>query len=258
MNKILLLFLTIFLSFGRLSGQTGYYIPSERFSSSLISSLCQDKYGSIWIATDYGLNRFDGYHFEIFLHDDKNPSSICNSSAVSLLCDREGRVWVGTNRGLDRFDEASDGFVHYPFPEGIRPRVSDLLQLADGSILVATAGYGAFIVDREGRVSATDDYADKNNNQYFGYVYLDSKGRYWKTGYDNTVVMKTGGKVSLLQSKGEPVGIVERGTDELLVVGLRGIMAYRDGKLVDAGIDKQTERHDTSQLLKHLNFLFIC
>ena len=237
MNKILLLFLTIFLSFGRLSGQTGYYIPSERFSSSLISSLCQDKYGSIWIATDYGLNRFDGYHFEIFLHDDKNPSSICNSSAVSLLCDREGRVWVGTNRGLDRFDEASDGFVHYPFPEGIRPRVSDLLQLADGSILVATAGYGAFIVDREGRVSATDDYADKNNNQYFGYVYLDSKGRYWKTGYDNTVVMKTGGKVSLLQSKGEPVGIVERGTDELLVVGLRGIMAYRDGKLVDAGID---------------------
>ena len=209
MHRIVLILLAIFLSFGTVSGQTGHFIPSERFSSGLIADFCQDKYGSLWIATDYGLNRYDGYRFEMFLHSDDNPASICNNVAVSLLCDRDGQIWVGTNRGLDRFDEAIQGFVHYPFPENVRPRISDLLQLSDGSILVATAGYGAFIVDKEGKVTPTDDYADRNNNQYFAYIFKDSQGRFWKTGYDNTVVMKSGGKVQLLQAKGEPVGIIE-------------------------------------------------
>ena len=152
MHRIVLILLAIFLSFGTVSGQTGHFIPSERFSSGLIADFCQDKYGSLWIATDYGLNRYDGYRFEMFLHSDDNPASICNNVAVSLLCDRDGQIWVGTNRGLDRFDEAIQGFVHYPFPENVRPRISDLLQLSDGSILVATAGYGAFIVDKEGNI----------------------------------------------------------------------------------------------------------
>ena len=236
MHRIVLILLAIFLSFGTVSGQTGHFIPSERFSSGLIADFCQDKYGSLWIATDYGLNRYDGYRFEMFLHSDDNPASICNNVAVSLLCDRDGQIWVGTNRGLDRFDEAIQGFVHYPFPENVRPRISDLLQLSDGSILVATAGYGAFIVDKEGKVIPTDDYADRNNNQYFAYIFKDSQGRFWKTGYDNTVVMKSGGKVQLLQAKGEPVGIIER-TGEVFVVGVRGIMSFREGQFSDAGID---------------------
>ena len=41
---------------------------TDRFSSSLISSICQDRQGSIWIATDYGLNKFDGYRFATYLH----------------------------------------------------------------------------------------------------------------------------------------------------------------------------------------------
>ena len=155
---------------------------------------------------------------------------------VSLLLDKEGRLWVGTNRGLDRYDEAIDGFVHYPFPNGILPRVSSMLQLPDGQILVATSGYGAFLVGEDGQPKPTDDYADKDNNQYFGHVYLDSHGRIWKTGYDNTVVMKSGNKFQLFQSKGEPIGILERG-DELWIVGVHGIMSYHNGQMSEADID---------------------
>ncbi|MBO7461091.1 MAG: hypothetical protein J6T96_00685, partial [Bacteroidales bacterium] len=48
--------------------QTGYYIPSERYSGGTVSDICQDKYGFVWIATDNGLNRFDGYHFTTYNH----------------------------------------------------------------------------------------------------------------------------------------------------------------------------------------------
>ena len=184
--------------------------------------MTQDKYGSIWIATDYGLNRYDGYHFETFLHNDGDPYSMCNNVAVTLLCDKEGHLWVGTNRGLDRFDEATGGFIHYPFPDNILPRVTGLLQLSEDRILAVTAGYGAFIVSEDGHIEPTNDYADEANNQYFSKIFADSRGRIWKTGYDNIVVMKRDGKTQLFQSKGEPIGITER-----------------DGEVIPARIQKE-------------------
>ncbi|MBQ5434850.1 MAG: molecular chaperone DnaJ [Bacteroidales bacterium] len=95
MQRTTLFILALLLSLGRLTAQTGHFIPSEFFSSGLINTLCQDKYGSIWIATDYGLNRYDGYKFQTFLHDDDDPWSICDNGAVAMLCDQKGRVWVG-------------------------------------------------------------------------------------------------------------------------------------------------------------------
>ena len=236
MNKFVSLFFAFVLNAACAVAQTGNFIPSERFSSGLVASLCQDRYGSIWIATDYGLNRFDGYRFEVFLHSDDNPSSICNNVVVSMLCDRQGRLWVGTNRGLDRYDEALGGFVHYQFPENIQPRISEIVQLRSDSILLVTAGYGAYLVGGDSRLLPTDAYADSANNHYFTHIFEDSKGRVWKTGYDNTVVMRSNGKFQHIQSKGEPMGIVER-DGEVLIIGLRGIVSYCEGKLCDDVID---------------------
>ena len=76
MKRIAALLLTLVgLSF-MAYGQTGHFFSSDRFSSSLISDLCQDHQGSVWIATDYGLNRFDGYRFQTFLHKESDPSSL--------------------------------------------------------------------------------------------------------------------------------------------------------------------------------------
>jgi signal transduction histidine kinase/ligand-binding sensor domain-containing protein/DNA-binding response OmpR family regulator len=236
MRQFLLFLTTLLLMFDTVCGQTGRFIPSDQFSSSLISNICQDKYGNIWIATDYGLNRFDGYHFQQYLHHDNDTTSLCDNVAVTLLVDSQGRLWVGTNRGLDRFDDAADCFVHYPFPGDIRPRISGMVELEDGSIVLATAGFGAYVVSREGRLRASDDYADKDHNQYFSHVFVDSHQRFWKTGYDNDVVMKKDGRFHLFKSKGEPVGFVERG-DEVLVVSLRGFSSYRNGRMTDADID---------------------
>ena len=57
-------------------GQAGQFFPSERFSSGLINDVCQDKYGYIWIATENGLNKFDGYRFTTYLSlPDEEPAS---------------------------------------------------------------------------------------------------------------------------------------------------------------------------------------
>ena len=224
------------MSFGRLSAQTGHFIPSNDFSSGLINSICQDKYGSVWIATDYGLNRYDGYRFRMFLHDDTDEWSICDNGAVELLCDKQGRLWVGTVHGLDRYDETAAGFVHFAFPDNLKPRVSSLLQLADGRIFVGTAGYGAYVVDSNGQLKVAEGFADAANNHYYSCAFEDSKGRFWKAAAGNTVVMKSGGSFRHFESKGEVQGFVER-DGELFIVGLRGITCFRNNTMTDADID---------------------
>ena len=236
MKRLLTILCIIVLAVCPSVGQTGHFIPSDLFSSGLISHISQDSHGSIWIATDYGLNRYDGYRFQTFLHDDSDPWSICVNGAVCLLCDSKGRMWVGTTHGLDRFDAAAEGFHHYPFPNNIQPRISRILELSDGRILVATAGYGAYVIDDNGHPERTNEFADPDHNNYFSRVYEDSRKRFWKTGFDNTVVMKQDGKFRLFESKGEPQEIVER-DNEVLIVGVRGITIFRDGRMVDDGID---------------------
>ena len=98
MKQFVLSLLLCVVAFLPLRGQTGHFFPSDRFSSSLIANLCQDKYGSLWIATDYGLNRFDGYQFEQFLHNDKDPWSICNNAVVGGHEPRLGPLRRGRQR----------------------------------------------------------------------------------------------------------------------------------------------------------------
>ena len=92
MKRTILLLLSTILFVGGMFGQAGQFISSDRFSSSLVSDLCQDQMGSVWVATDYGLNKFDGYRFAYYLHDDKDPSSITVNVVVTLFCDKDGQL----------------------------------------------------------------------------------------------------------------------------------------------------------------------
>ena len=234
MKKPVLLFLICFMTLGRAFAQTGHFFPSDAFSSSLISSLCQDQQGTIWIGTDYGLNKFDGYSFATYLHNESDTTSLAYNTVASLLCDRKGRVWVGTNRGLERYDAARDCFVHYQFPDGNQPRVASIHQYSDGTVVVGTAGYGIFTIDNDDRLKpCTVD----TNEKYFSRLFEDSHGRLWKSGFDDNVFMRQGDKISKFVSEtGIPQDFAEQ-NGEVLVLGLHGLMSYRDGHMQKADID---------------------
>ena len=236
MKRIATILLTFVMFLSHVIAQTGHFISSEMFSSGLINNLTQDRFGSIWIATDYGLNCYDGYRFQTFLHDDADSLTICDNAAVTLFADREGRIWVGTSHGLDRFDKSTESFVHYRFPGVSQPRVTSITQLASGRILVGTAGFGAFLLGSDGTLQHTDDFAPAEYNHYFSRMFEDSHGRFWKTSSANTVIMKQGSKYKQFEVKGEPLGFVER-SGEVLVVSLRGIHCYSGSQWSDHQFD---------------------
>jgi Signal transduction histidine kinase len=233
MRRLLLLTINTLLAI-YVFAQTGTFLPSDRFSSSLISTICQDRQGFIWVGTDYGLNRFDGYRFVTFLHDDNDTTSLGVNVVVRLFCDRDGQLWVGTNHGLDRFDAVNRRFIHYQFPNGWKPRVSSIFQRQDGSIVVGTSGYGAFLVQSDGSLKT---FSFPGSDDYFILFMEDSRGRLWKAGYDDKISMLSGAKMETFRSDvGSPQEFIQFG-DELIVVCQHGLMSYHNGRMSVSDVD---------------------
>ena len=63
-------------------------------SNNKILDVIQDKTGFIWLATDDGLNRFDGYRFKVYRHKSKDSTSLSNNSIWTLFEDRAGFIWI--------------------------------------------------------------------------------------------------------------------------------------------------------------------
>ena len=219
--------------------QRGYFYSADLFSGGLINSICQDKYGYMWIGTDYGLNKFDGYRFTTYLHQERGDSTVENNMVVKLHCDSKGQLWIGTNRGLDRFDYASETFVHYSFGDTIRPRITDISELSDGRLLICTAGYGLYELMEDGKLQRlVARYASADVDNFYQQLMQDSRGRIWTRGVNNRVTMTdTNGKQHVYNSTyGNIEGLVEWG-DEVLIICMRGIVCYRNGQFMDPDFD---------------------
>jgi ligand-binding sensor domain-containing protein/signal transduction histidine kinase len=89
---------------------------SEGLSQTRVTNIVQDDLGFLWFGTQYGLNRFDGYNFKVFVHEQGNPNSLGGVKVTALLKDRDGTLWIGCEQYLDRMDPKQGTFRHYSIP----------------------------------------------------------------------------------------------------------------------------------------------
>ncbi len=101
------LILLLFLSIGGFS--QGYYeihtyTTKDGLSQVSINDIVQDDEGFLWIATQSGLNRFDGTSFYTFDNGDYGMGSYGNY--INALLPDHNRIWIGTRAtGLSYFDK---------------------------------------------------------------------------------------------------------------------------------------------------------
>ena len=106
---IILLFCPMLLGAQNPQLGTIHFNINNGLPSSEVHDLLQDQKGYIWIATDNGLSRFNGYHFQNF-----GPKSGLLSNAVfSLFSDHEDRIWMSTFGGLYFYDPIRDTIQAY-------------------------------------------------------------------------------------------------------------------------------------------------
>ena len=139
-------------------------IDSVRFRNFGISSglsqvtaraLLQDERGFLWIGTQDGLNRFDGYNFKVYSRDRRDASSLGDNHITTLVRGDQGLIWIGTmSGGLNRLDPSNDQIMVYRNrPDAADSLAADgvvsLLKMASGSLWVATTAGGLQSFDPE-------------------------------------------------------------------------------------------------------------
>ena len=82
---------------------------NEGLSQNTVYGTLQDSQGFVWIGTEDGLNRYNGYDFNIYKHT-KSPASLTNSQITCLFEDKNKQLWVGTTDGLNIYNREKDSF----------------------------------------------------------------------------------------------------------------------------------------------------
>ena len=100
----------------------------------------QDSSGYIWIATNDGVNRYDGYEFRTYRMGDRGLAS---NLIRTIAGDANGNMWLGTgDRGIFKYEVCSDVFLH------VSNTIDPACELAKLTQLI--------VVDGEGGVWATN------------------------------------------------------------------------------------------------------
>lgn len=86
----------------------------DGLSSNTVYDILKDRYGFLWIASDEGLRKYDGYRFSLYRLGAHKTAAFQAVDISTLHEDQAGRLWVGTmGRGLYTYDRAHDAFVAY-------------------------------------------------------------------------------------------------------------------------------------------------
>ena len=82
----------------------------QGLSSNSVNAIFRDQKGYLWVGTNFGLNRYDGYNMKIFKQDISNPNSLNNNYIIALSQDKSGILWVLTKSGYTAFNYVNESF----------------------------------------------------------------------------------------------------------------------------------------------------
>jgi PAS domain S-box-containing protein len=151
-------------------------------------SIFQDSRGYLWIGTQDGLNRYDGYTFKVFKHDLDDPNSISHNSILSIAEDKGGSLWIGTwGGGLNRYDPSTEKFTLYlnnsnDTPSLNEKTITSIKLDSKGSLWVGTlGGLELYNPTTNGFEHFKNDPNDLNSlsSNTISTIFEDSQGQLW-------------------------------------------------------------------------------
>ncbi|MBL50512.1 MAG: hypothetical protein CMG57_00980 [Candidatus Marinimicrobia bacterium] len=149
-------------------------VEDDGLSESTVYDVYQDSRGYIWICTDNGLNKYDGYSMKSYQYMHYDELSISKGAPRTIFEDRSGHIWIATSAGLiNRLNVETEEFKRIDplnIPNTNIRDVVNLGQLPDGRIIGIKNRY-FIIMDRGGNhiknipVIGESIYTDEFYNQ---------------------------------------------------------------------------------------------
>jgi ligand-binding sensor domain-containing protein len=156
-------------------------------SSSSVTAVICDRDGFYWIATENGLNRFDGTNIRSFYRSMQDSNSLSHNHCTSLLEDMNGDIWIGTLYGLNCYKKKENRFIriilrHPGFPTERLNWISGLKMDKEGNIWASTFGLWQYDINKNLLASYFPDEkssADFSTAKINFIVYDEKQDGFW-------------------------------------------------------------------------------
>lgn len=167
-----------------------HYSINEGLSQNTVFCLLQDKYGFIWVGTEDGLNKFDGYDFSYYQHENKDPNTISHNQVNALFENNDGKIWVGTYDGLNVFDRKTESFTRLNTSvkkSEPNEQITSIFKDRKGNIWIGTFN-GLLLYHPENKTFSNyklNTGLNSNNTNRVNCIFEDKHGALWISGGTN-------------------------------------------------------------------------
>lgn len=86
---------------------------TDGLSQNTVNDIFQDSEGYIWVATQDGLNRYDGYEIKQYLPNRLDSTSISDNFLWNITEDEQGNIWVCSRNGVNRLNRQTGTFTKF-------------------------------------------------------------------------------------------------------------------------------------------------
>lgn len=198
-TTVIFLFILLFLKLNAQDYVFEKITTQQGLSQNDVNCVFQDHRGFIWIGTNDGLNRYDGYTFKTFrIGGNAAKNEGLASNIISKIKeDDEGNLWIGTpNEGLCKFDIGKEQFTQIrntiTNPNRIADNhIYDIECMDDGTVWIATSKGVNIISEENGKIrisTLSSAMGGALAHAPFNCISEDDEGQKW-LGYNNGIVI---------------------------------------------------------------------
>ncbi|WP_109744131.1 hybrid sensor histidine kinase/response regulator transcription factor [Arcicella aurantiaca] len=203
-----------------------------------VNSIVQDKNGFIWVATDDGLNRFDGISFKTFKFDEENNQSLAGNYVQRIFRDVDGKIWVSSRKGLTSINLENETFVQ---PNSVKFDVSHIIDDKKGNLWVSTTLNGIYKINKKDKkvINYNQNGLKNLSSNSILTVKPDSHGLVWIGTNRNgiNILSDSFEKLSLIKVKGQELlkdsrinAIFEDSFQNIWIAASNGIFYFKRTK----------------------------
>lgn len=172
-----------------------HFTTKDGLSQSFVLSILQDSKGFMWLGTQGGLNRYDGYQFISYKSNPTDTTTISGNVIRGLVEDKYGNIWIATNHyGVNVFNRKTEKFtrfLHNPYDARSisNNNITCLVKDSLGSIWVGTQkGLNKFDHKTKQFIRYTSsDLVYHISNDSISALCVDTSGKVWASATGNTI-----------------------------------------------------------------------
>ena len=185
-RRFLLLFYLVFyslFSFSQLQCNFENYSREQGLSDNFIYSISQDSNKYIWMATSFGINKFDGIQFQHYVKSDNLNKSVLRNDFMCSYIDLKGRLWFGSHNGtVMRYDNSKDTFENLSFDFSYvneYPSIVKFYQIRNSPVYALTT-HGLFVFEESTKkFKFLFKSIQSLHSSHIISMFIDNLGNFW-------------------------------------------------------------------------------